>query len=113
MRGMPHIRLLVCQAVAVATLSLAMSAQPAGAVITTKSGDHIVLNVSVTDGAPRDVASVAALVVKLNGRENQHVLATPGTGRTTYEALLGPFDGGHSESASSHPRGGPGPQTSP
>ena len=95
MRGMPHIRFLVCQAVAVATLNLAItSAQPAAAVITTKSGDHIVLNVSVTDGAPRDVASVAALVVKLNGRENQHVLATPGTGRTTYEALLGPFDGG-------------------
>jgi hypothetical protein len=54
----------------------------------------VVLEVAVADKASRDVAAVAALVVKLNGRESQHVLATPGTGRTTYEALLGPFEGG-------------------
>ena len=63
-------------------------------VVTTRPGDHVVLEVTVTDQAPRDVAAVAALVVKLNGRESQHVLATPGTGRTTYEALLGPFESG-------------------
>ena len=64
------------------------------AVVTTAPGDHVVLEVAAEDRAPRDVAAVAALVVKVNGAEVQHVLATPGTGRTSYAALLGPFERG-------------------
>jgi len=65
-----------------------------GTVVLTKPGDHVVLEVTVADKSAREVAAVAALVVKLNGRETEHVLATPGTRRTTYEALLGPFESG-------------------
>jgi hypothetical protein len=66
----------------------------ASTTVTTSAGDHVVLEIAADDRAPHDAAAVAALVVTLNGREAQHVLATPGTGRRTYETLLGPFERG-------------------
>jgi hypothetical protein len=58
------------------------------------AGDHVVLQIQVNDRAARDVAAVGALEVRVDGLYAQHVLMTPGTGRTTYDALLGPLAGG-------------------
>jgi len=62
--------------------------------LTTSPGDHVIVEITLDDRAPREVAAVAAMVLRVDGREAQHVLATPGIGRTTYDALLGPFEGG-------------------
>jgi len=67
---------------------------PAPLVVTTAAGDHVTLELRANDRAPADVAAVGALVVQVDGRETQHVLATPGTGRLTYNALLGPLTAG-------------------
>ncbi len=62
--------------------------------LTTAAGDHVILELPVHDRTARDVAAVGALVVKVDGNTVQHVLMTPGTGRTTYDALLGPLSAG-------------------
>jgi hypothetical protein len=62
--------------------------------ITTAASDHVVLQIQVDDRAARPVAALGALVVKLDDREVQHVLLTPGTGRTSYDALIGPLAAG-------------------
>ena len=62
--------------------------------VSTGAGDHVVLEVQVDDRAARDVAAVGALVVDVDGEEKQSILITPGTGRTTYDALVGPLPGG-------------------
>jgi hypothetical protein len=62
--------------------------------VNTYAGDHIVLDLTVQDRASPDVASAAALVINVDGRDAQFVLLTPGSGRTAYDALLGPFDAG-------------------
>ena len=61
--------------------------------LSTAAGDHVVLEVQVDDRAARDVAAVGALVVKVDGQEKQSILMTPGTGRTSYDALVGPLAG--------------------
>ena len=80
-----------------ATAGRDLSAQPPQAQpvsVTTTAGDHVVLQIQVDDRAARPVAAVGALVVKLDDREVQHVLLTPGTGRTNYDALVGPLTAG-------------------
>lgn len=73
----------------------ASKAQMPGAVmIHTADGDHVVLDLAADDQAAENAAHVAAIVIEVNGREAQHVLATPGTRRATYSALLGPFPAG-------------------
>jgi hypothetical protein len=63
--------------------------------VSTGEGDHVVLELQVDDRAPRDVAAVGALTVSVDGSEAQHMLLTPGTGRTEYDALVGPLTGGN------------------
>ena len=67
-------------------------AQPVS--VTTAAGDHVVVQVQVDDRAARPVAAIGALVLKVDDREVQHVLLTPGTGRSDYEALVGPLSAG-------------------
>jgi hypothetical protein len=86
--------LAVGMAWAVCGLPVTSAQGPDPARISTKLGDHVILEIAVEDRAPRDGAAVGALLLRVNGRENQHVLATPGSGRASYEALLGPFDTG-------------------
>ena len=62
--------------------------------VSTANGDHVVLELHVDDRAARDVAAVGALAVKVDGQESQFILMTPGTGRTTYDALIGPLTAG-------------------
>ena len=62
--------------------------------MSTAAGDHVVLELLADDRAARDVAAVGALVVKVDGQEQQSILLTPGTGRTSYDALLGPLPAG-------------------
>jgi hypothetical protein len=62
--------------------------------VSTAAGDHLVLELQVDDRAARDVAAVGALVVRVDGEERQAILMTPGTGRTTYDALVGPLAAG-------------------
>jgi len=62
--------------------------------VSTGAGDHVVLELQVDDQTARDVAAVGALVVKVDGQERQFSLLTPGTGRTAYDALLGPLPAG-------------------
>jgi hypothetical protein len=62
--------------------------------ISTAEGDHVVLELLADDRAARDAAAVGALVVKVDGQEQQVILLTPGTGRTSYDALLGPLVAG-------------------
>ena len=62
--------------------------------LSTGAGDHLVLEVQVDDRAARDVAGVGALVVIVDGQEKQSILMTPGTGRTSYDALVGPLPAG-------------------
>lgn len=62
--------------------------------VTTSAGDHAVLELQVDDRAARDIAAVGALLVKVDGEEKQSILMTPGTGRTTYDALIGPLPAG-------------------
>ena len=80
-----------------ATVELQLASQgplPQPIVVTTAAGDHVVLQIQVDDRAARPVAAVGALVVKLDDREAQHVLLTPGTGRDKYAALVGPLSAG-------------------
>ncbi len=62
--------------------------------LSTGAGDHVVLEVQVDDRAARDAAAVGALVVIVDGQEKQSILMTPGTGRTSYDALIGPLPAG-------------------
>jgi hypothetical protein len=62
--------------------------------VSTAAGDHVVLEIQVDDRAARDVAAVGAVELKIDGQYTQHVLMTPGTGRTTYDALVGPLEAG-------------------
>jgi hypothetical protein len=62
--------------------------------VMTAEGDHVVLDIAVRDGAPADVAAVAALSIRVDGREREHVLLTPGAPRRSYDALVGPLSAG-------------------
>jgi hypothetical protein len=62
--------------------------------VSTAAGDHVVLEIQVNDRAAREVATVGALEVGVDGHYVQHVLLTPGTGRMTYDALFGPLAAG-------------------
>lgn len=63
-------------------------------VIRTAAGDHVALQIQVDDRTARPVAAVGALVLKLDDQETQHVLLTPGVGRNSYSALVGPLGAG-------------------
>jgi hypothetical protein len=80
-----------------AVLSAVVSAQaPLGrSTFTTAGGDHAVLTAVVDDGASTKAAT--ALLVRVDGRDAQHLVITPGVGRTTYTALLGPLAAGRHE----------------
>ena len=72
------------------------TALPEPVSVSTAADDHVVLELQADDRAARDVAAVGAVVVNVDGQERQLILLTPGTGRTSYDALLGPFtDGVH------------------
>jgi hypothetical protein len=62
--------------------------------VTTGDGDHVVLDISIDDKAPPELAAVAALAIRIDGRDAEHVLLTPGSPRRTYDALLGPLRAG-------------------
>ena len=86
----------------------AQSSLPKPVSVSTAAGDHVVLELQVDDRAARDVAAVGALVVKVDGQERQSILMTPGTGRTTYDALVGPLTAGAHRSRWSVRRSGRG-----
>jgi len=73
---------------------MASDAQSAGKPVSvaTAIGDHVLLTVAVDDGQSRN--SAAAMIVRLDGRDTQHIILTPGVGRTSYTALLGPMEAG-------------------
>jgi hypothetical protein len=60
--------------------------------VTTTKGDHVVLSLTVADGQSQRPAT--AVVVRVDGRDTQHILLTPGVGRSSYTALLGPLEAG-------------------
>jgi hypothetical protein len=62
--------------------------------ISTAAGDHVVIEIAVRDQEPPTIAAAAALTVVVDGRQTQYVLLTPGSGRATYDALVGPLDAG-------------------
>ena len=66
----------------------------AGAQVTTGEGDHVVLQLAVSDRAAGSAAAVGALDVMIDGHEAQQMLLTPGVGRNTYDALIGPMRAG-------------------
>jgi hypothetical protein len=65
--------------------------------VTTSHGDHVALAVVIRDRRTAGGAAAAALSVQINGREAQHILVLPGSGREAYDALLGPFGAGEHE----------------
>jgi hypothetical protein len=73
-------------------LSPADQASVGRATVTTATGDHVVLTVTVDDGLSKSGAT--AVVARLDGRDTQHIVLTPGVGRTMYAALLGPLEAG-------------------
>jgi hypothetical protein len=60
--------------------------------VTTAKGDHVILSLTVDDGSSRSAAS--AVIVRVDGRDTQHIVLTPGVGRSAYTALLGPLEAG-------------------
>ena len=62
--------------------------------ISAAAGDHVVIEIAVRDETPPTTAAAAALTIVVDGRQTQHVLLTPGAGRATYDALVGPLDAG-------------------
>jgi hypothetical protein len=80
--------------VLLAIAPMAADAQSAGKPVSvaTATGDHVLLTVAVDDGQSR--SQVAAMIVRLDGRDSQHIILTPGVGRTSYTALLGPLEAG-------------------
>jgi len=86
--------LLVTLGVSRQTGRAAQSNEPEPLTVSTAASDHVVLELHVDDRAARDVAAVGAVVVKVDGLEKQSVLMTPGTGRTSYNALVGPLSAG-------------------
>jgi hypothetical protein len=75
-------------------LAAVSQSAPPGAQVTAGAGDHVVLELTVSDRAARDVAAVGALDVMVDGRVAQQMLLTPGIGRTKYDALIGPLSAG-------------------
>jgi hypothetical protein len=94
MRLIPTALLLVTMGVLGRIGPAAQGSLPKPVSVTTAAGDHVVLELEVDDRAARDVAAVGALVVKLDGQEGQSILLTPGTGRASYSALVGPLSAG-------------------
>ena len=76
------------------TQLLGQSTIPPPVTVTTAAGDHVVIQILADDRAARDFAAVGALTLKVDDKESQQVLLTPGTGRTSYEALVGPLTAG-------------------
>jgi hypothetical protein len=60
--------------------------------VTTVKGDHVILDVTVEDGTSQ--SSATAVAVRVDGRDAQHIVITPGVGRRAYAALLGPLEAG-------------------
>jgi hypothetical protein len=84
---------LIWGVLAVAMLMRASADQsPSRTAVTTAQGDHVVLTLGVDDA--QSTRAAAALVVRLDGRDGQHIILTPGVGRTSYSALLGPLEAG-------------------
>ena len=94
MRLIPTALLLLTMGVSGQLGTAAQSSLPKPLNLTTSASDHVVLELDVDDRAARDVAAVGALVVKVDGQERQSILMTPGTGRTSYNALVGPLSAG-------------------
>lgn len=72
----------------------ALQATPTPASVATGEGDHVIVELGVDDRAPRDQAAVGAVSITVDGRESQHILVTPGLGRSKYDALIGPLTAG-------------------
>lgn len=53
--------------------------------------DEIVLTIEVSDQTPADAISVSAFAIHVDGRPAHEVLIVPGSGRTSYETLIGPL----------------------
>jgi hypothetical protein len=67
--------------------------------VSVRSGptDELVLTIDVRDDTPADTLTVSALSVHVDGRQTHDVLIVPGSGRTSYDTLIGPlFGGAHS-----------------
>ena len=56
--------------------------------------DELVLTIDVRDDTPADALAVGAFSVQVDGRPVHEVLIVPGSGRTSYDTLLGPLAAG-------------------
>jgi hypothetical protein len=68
----------------------------AAAVVTTGAAAHAIVSLEVRESRLRDVY-VAAVRLTVDGRDDQHVILTPGVDRTHYSALIGPLPAGRHE----------------
>ncbi len=84
----PAIRLLAAIVVA------AGCRDPARVSVRPQASDELVLTIEVRDDAPADAVTVSAFAVHVDGTPSHEVLIVPGSGRATYDTLVGPLSSG-------------------
>jgi hypothetical protein len=81
----PAIRLLAAIVVA------AGCRDPARVSVRPQATDELLLTIEVRDDAPADAVTVSAFAVHVDGKPSHEVLIVPGSGRTSYDTLIGPL----------------------
>jgi len=64
---------------------------PARVSVRPQATDELVLTIDVRDNAPADAMTVSALAVHVDGTAMHEVLIVPGSGRASYDTLIGPL----------------------
>jgi hypothetical protein len=84
----------VAPAFLAALVSAAACRDSAKVSVRPQSTDEILLTIDVRDDATSDASpAVTAFAVHVDARPTQEVLIVPGSGRTSYDALIGPLSG--------------------
>jgi hypothetical protein len=78
----------------VALVTAAGCRDPATVSISTRPDDELVLTIEVRDRTPADALTVSAVSVHVDGQPAHDVLIVPGSGRTSYDTLVGPLSAG-------------------
>jgi hypothetical protein len=81
----PAIRLLAAIVVA------AGCGDPARVLVRPQASDELVLTIEVRDDEPAEALAVSAFAVHVDGTPSHEVLIVPGSGRTSYDTLIGPL----------------------
>lgn len=64
---------------------------PARVSVRPQASDELLLTIEVRDDAPADAVTVSAFAIHVDGKPSHEVLIVPGSGRASYDTLIGPL----------------------